>query len=187
MKNKTDLLILLGTFSLFILGIIFFSYSEYQHHKATLYKQIDERLLVSAKTVDTILTPKFHDRALEATSITQTEYNQDSDRLSELAKSMHVIYLYTMIQRNGKIYFTASSATDEERKTGVNLTHYFEHYEDASAELKKVFQTHQKSYDEYTDKWGTFRSVFLPMKSPNGNTYVIAADIQIDAINKQLR
>ncbi|MDO9207897.1 MAG: EAL domain-containing protein, partial [Sulfuricurvum sp.] len=46
---------------------------------------------------------------------------------------------------------------------------------------------HQKSYDEYTDKWGTFRSVFLPMKSPNGNTYVIAADIQIDAINKQLR
>jgi len=187
MKNKTDLFILVGTFILFILGIIFFSYSEYQHHKETLYKQIDERLLVSANTMNTILTPKFHDRALEATSITQTEYNQDIDRLSELAKSMQVIYLYSLIQRNGNVYFTASSATDEERKTGVNLTHYFEHYNDASDELKKVFQTHQKSYDEYTDKWGTFRSVFLPMKSPNGNTYVIAADIQIDAINKQLR
>jgi len=187
MKNKTDFFVLLGTFTIFVLGIIFFSYSEYQHHKATLYKQIDERLLVSANTMDTILTPKFHDRALEATSIPETEYNQDIDRLSELAKSMQVIYLYTLIQKNGKIYFTASSATDEERKTGVNLTHYFEHYDDASDELKKVFQTHQKSYDEYTDKWGTFRSVFLPMKSPNGNTYVIAADIQIDAINKQLQ
>ncbi len=187
MKNKTDLFILLGTFILFILGIIFFSYSEYQHHKARLYKQIDERLLVSAKTMDTILTPKFHDRALEATSITQTEYNQDIDRLSELAKSMQVIYVYTMLQRNGKIYFTASSATDKERKTGVNLTHYFDVYSDASNELKKVFQTHQTSYDEYTDKWGTFRSVFIPMKSPNGNSYVIGADIRIDTISKQLR
>ena len=187
MKNRSNLFILLGTFSLFILGIVFFSYSEYQDHKATLYKQIDERLLVSAKTTDAILTPEFHDMALDSTSIEQTQDKRNIAQLSELAKSMRVIYVYSVVQRNDKIHFTSSSATDEERETGVNLTLYFDEYSDASDTLKEVFQTRQTSYDQYTDKWGTFRSVFIPMKSPNGNSYVIGADIQIDTINKQLR
>lgn len=177
----------MGTFLLFIVGITLFSYFEYQNHKKLLYHQIDERLRIAAQTTNTLLTPHFQERAVEVQSISPAEDWDNIHRLSEFAKNMGVVYVYSMIQKNGKIYFTASSGTEEERTTGVNLTHYFDTYEDASAALQKTFQTHQLQYDEYTDKWGTFRSVFIPMKSPYGMTYVVGADIKIDTISAELR
>lgn len=186
MKNRVNTIFLLASFILFGVAVFYFNYSEYHIHKTTFYKQVDEKLRLSALATDIVLSPEFHDRAVDASSITLNEYNLNMDHLSKLANKLNIIYLYTMVQKDGKIYFTASNATDEERRTGVNLTHYFDHYDDASEILKKVFETHQTSYDEYTDKWGTFRSVFIPMKSPNGNTYVIAADIRTDVIKQQL-
>lgn len=185
-KNKLNTIFLIASFSLFMSAIFYFNYSEYQLHKTTFYKQVDDKLRLSALATDIVLSSDFHDRAVDPSSVTPDEYNRNMDRLSKLAKQLNVIYLYTMVKRDGKIYFTASSATDEERKTGVNMTRYFDHYDDASDVLKNVFTTRQISYDEYTDKWGSFRSIFIPMKSPGGNTYVIAADIKTDVINQQL-
>jgi len=187
MKNTKDLWVWMGTFLLFIVGITLFSYFEYQNHKKLLYHQIDERLRIAAQTTNTLLTPHFQDRSVEAKGIYPTQDRNNIDRLSEFAKNMGVVYVYSVIQKNGKIYFTASSGTDEERATGVNLTHYFDCYEDASDALEKTFQTHQMHYDEYTDKWGTFRSVFIPMHSPNGATYIVGADIKINTISAELR
>lgn len=187
MKNRSDKILLISTFIFFLLGVSFFSYYEYQKHKTMLYQQIDEKLLASATGTNLLLSPGFHDRTLNSSSITQSEYTRNIDRLSEFAKSLQVAYLYTMVQKNNKIYFTASSATDEERRTGENLTHYFDHYDDASDALNTVFLTHKITFDEYTDKWGSFRSIFVPLKSPDGHPYVIAADIEIDEINAALR
>lgn len=187
MKLKFNTIHLFGTFLLFVLGVALFGYFEYQNHKEALYKQIDEKLLTSAMVTDSILTPAFHDRAVEASSVTEAEDNRTIDRLSGFAKNLNVAYLYATIQKNGKIHFTASSAIDEERKTGINLTRYFDEYDDASDELKQAFQTRQIQFAEYTDKWGTFRSVFLPMKSPGGNIYVISADIRMDKIHQLMQ
>ncbi len=187
LKNKSDKILLFGTFIFFLLGVSLFSYYEYQKHKTAFYQHIDEKLIASATGANLLLSPDFHNRALNSSSITQNEYNRNIDRLSEFAKSLQVAYLYTMVQKNNKIYFTASSATDEERRTGKNLTRYFDHYDDASDALKTVFLTHRITFDEYTDKWGSFRSVFVPLKSPDGHLYVIAADIEISEINKALK
>ncbi len=187
MKNKKDLWVWMGTFLLFIVGITLFSYFEYQHHKTLLYRQIDERLRIAAQTTNTLLTPHFQERAVEVQSISPAEDWDNIHRLSEFAKNMGVVYVYSMIQKNGKIYFTASSSTDKEQSTGVDVVHYFDDYSDASDTLQKVFQTKHQSYDEFSDRWGTFRSVFIPMHSPNGTLYVIGADIQITTIDAELR
>lgn len=187
MKLKSNTIFLIAAFVLFTLLIALFNYYEYRQNKTKLYHQIDEKLLASAKGATLILPADFYDRALHRAAISGTEYEHHLDRLSQFAKSQKVVYVYMMIQRNGKIYFTASSATDEERKTGINLTHYFDSYDDADDALINVFQTHQPAFAEYTDKWGTFRSIFLPIKSLGGNEYVVAADIQIDSINKLLK
>lgn len=184
MKLKFTTIYLVGTFLLFVLGVVLFGYFEYQNHKEALYKQMDEKLLSSAMVTDSVLTPAFHDRALKASSVTAAEDNRTIERLSEIAKNLNVAYLYTTIQKNGKIYFTASSATEEERKTGIHSTRYFNEYDDAGDALKQAFQTRQIHFSEYTDKWGTFRSVFLPLKSPGGNTYVISSDIRMDEIHQ---
>lgn len=185
-KNWTKTLYLIGSFSLFLVGIFYFSYMEYRLDKTHFYEQLDEKLRISASITDSLLTPEFHDRALNPDSISADEYTRNIHRLSQLSKKLNVVYIYTMVERNGEIYFTASSATDEELKTGINLTTYFERYDDPSEELKKTFKTHKRSFDEYSDKWGTFRSIFLPMKSPQGHWYVIAADVRTDVIHREL-
>lgn len=184
--KRFEIVSLIGSLSIFFTGLFIFSLMEYRLHEEEFYKRIDDKLRNAAYATDALLSPEFHDHALSAASISSEEYTRNMERLSLLAKQLNVIYIYTMVEREGKIYFTASNATDEERKTGVNLTHYFDYYDDASEKLVDVFRTGKASYDEYTDKWGTFRSIFLPMKSPGGHQYIIAADIQTDAIHKQL-
>lgn len=186
-KKRIGTIHLIIALILFIVGILIFSIMEYKLHEERVYNQIDEKLKIASFMTDTLLTHEFHDRAIDENSISDEEYTSNIKRLSELAKILDVIYIYTMVEKNGQIYFTASNATDEEIQTGINLTTYFERYEDPSEGLKKVFKTNNTDYDEYTDKWGTFRSIFLPMKSPNGNLYVIAADIQIDVLKQHLQ
>ncbi|MDD2828077.1 MAG: EAL domain-containing protein [Sulfuricurvum sp.] len=183
MKLRANTLFLIGTFILFALAVAIFNYYEYQQNKIELYRQIDEKLLTSAEGAALVLSTDFYERAIDASSISKSEDERNIERLSRFAKAMKVVYVYTMIQKNGKIYFTSSSATDEERKSGINLTRYFDNYDDASDTLKNVFRTHTKQFAEYTDKWGTFRSIFLPMKNQKGETYVIGADVRIDTIN----
>jgi len=187
MKHRFDKLFLVGTFIFFILAVILFSYFEYQDNKDNLYRQIDEKLLATAKATALLLPSDFHDRIKNISSVTQSEDDRNIEHLSEFAENMDIAYIYTMISQNGQIYFTASSATDEERKSGKNLTRFFDPYDDASEELKKVFQTDRQTFAEYTDKWGTFRSVFIPLKTPQKTTYVVGADIRIDAIHKLLQ
>lgn len=186
MNKQFDKKFVIISFLLFTLAVTLFSYFEYREHRKTLYTHIDEKLLSSAKTTVHILPTNFHDRALAATSISPAEHIRNIERLSEFSQTLNVAYLYTMIMKDGKVYFTASSATDEERKTGINLTRYFDNYDDASKALKNAFQSGRPYFDEYSDKWGTFRSVFLPLKSPGGHAYVVSADIRIDEINKML-
>lgn len=186
MKFKSNTLFLIAAFILFTLAVTLFSYYEYRQNRIELYHQIDEKLLASAEGASLILPSDFYTRAIEPSSIAQGEDDSNIDRLSRFAKGQKVVYIYTMIQRNGKIYFTASSGTEEERKSGINLTRYFDTYDDASDELKNVFRTQKKQFAEYTDKWGTFRSVFIPMKSQKGTLYVIGADIQINTIKQTL-
>ena len=38
----------------------------------------------------------------------------------------------------------------------------------------------------YTDRWGTFRSVFVSHRSPAGRTYGVGADYDLDAVNVKL-
>lgn len=185
MKPKSNSFFYIAAFALFI-AVTLFSYYEYRLHKTKLYDQIDEKLLSAAEGATLILPTDFYDKAVAATSIAPAEDKHNIDRLSQFAKTQKVTYVYMMIQKEDKIYFTASNATDEERKSGVNLTHYFDEYTDADTALKNTFQTRQTAFAEYTDKWGTFRSVFLPMKTPAGTEYVVAADIQIDTITQLL-
>ncbi|MFY9141878.1 putative bifunctional diguanylate cyclase/phosphodiesterase [Sulfuricurvum sp.] len=188
MQIKSNRLIPIGTFFLFLLAVVLFSYYEYNQNKTKLYQQIDEKLITSAQGAALILPYGFHDRAVDASSISQADDDINIDRLSRFAKNMHVVYLYTMILKDGIIHFTASSATDEERKSGINLTRYFDIYEDDfSGNVKKVFQTNKPIFENSTDRWGSFRSVMIPMKSPGGNVYVAGADIKIDTINHILK
>lgn len=186
MRKSYETLIAFGIFMIFMIGVVLFSYMTYHVEKEMFYKQIDERLAAVARTAVILLGPGFHDRAIRPYAITDAEDKHNILILSKLANATNVTYVYTMIEENGSVYFTSSSATDKELSTGENLTHFFDLYDEASPAIKNVFSKHTPTYDNTPDKWGTFRSIIIPMKSPNGNFYAVGADIPIDSINRML-
>ncbi|MCK5294539.1 MAG: hypothetical protein KAJ49_07805, partial [Arcobacteraceae bacterium] len=90
-----------------------------------------------------------------------------------------------MVQSDNKVYFTSSSATNEDIKND-EITKYFTYYKEVSSVVKKAFDTKTIQYGEATDRWGTFRSVLIPIQSKGGQCYIVGADIEIGFIADKL-
>ncbi|MDA3945488.1 MAG: GGDEF domain-containing protein [Helicobacteraceae bacterium] len=172
---------------LYLVWIVYFTVDAYYTEKRHLIEDIDATLLQSAMSIPILLPEGFHHKGMNADSVSAKEDWSNIIRLSQFADIVKLKYLYSMILVDGKTFFTASNGTEEERSTKVNLVTYFEYYDDAPSELHKAFESGEISYVEYRDKWGYFRSVFVPMTSKDGLCYIVAADIDISNIETLLR
>jgi diguanylate cyclase (GGDEF)-like protein len=184
-KNR-ETLISFSIFVLFMSGVSLFSVLSYNAEKTMLYQQLNARLYATAKGQTLLLADDFHDRSLTTSAITPAEDIANIDRLSRFAKASGMTYVYTLIEKEGKVYFTASSATDEERKTGENMTRYFDEYDDVSPSIHTAIKEQKLIFDETPDKWGTYRSIIVPMTTPRGHHYAVGADLPISAIQSML-
>ncbi len=168
-----------------ILTIAAFTCYNYANQKKTVLRGIDARLLASAQGLK-LAMDRFHERLGRGETISPSEFRRELDDLSAMVNQSGINYAYTVVMKDGEVAFTLSSYTKEELKKG-ELTTLFEPYSDASTGLKKALAENKPVYEQYTDKWGTFRSVFLPSRLANGVSYAIGIDISIDEINAALR
>ncbi|WP_242469414.1 methyl-accepting chemotaxis protein [Rhabdochromatium marinum] len=162
----------------------FTSYA-YLRQKQAIMQGIDQRLLASAQAVR-LLADAVHDRLTHESAIPPATYQAWLDALSRFTEQANLEYLYTLDRHNGGIGFTLSSYTAEEAAAGDFNTLY-DPYADPSAGLLATFADGQMHFDEYTDEWGHFRSVFIPVRTSSGASYVIGADIALGDIAAQLR
>lgn len=160
-----------------------YQYSEYANHKDEILTLVDEKLEIAAINGVNKIGYNFFETAAALEEVDQTIFYQAILDLSEVAKNNHVIYLYMMQKIDDEIVFILSSATDEELLDSTLVLDYMDPYEDAPDAVYQAFESNSKTIEEYTDQWGSFRSVFIPFTTEKGDTYVVAADIQIDELN----
>jgi len=161
--------------------------TNYFSEKDRLYRSLDAQLDTAAASLPLLLPESFHHQSMQPGGLTQQQSLELTLKLSDFTRIRDVIYFYSLVLRDGKVYFTASSATDEEIEAGEGGSYYFDRYDDVDPGVFDVFRIEQKAYLEYTDQWGTFRSVFIPLRSSDGTLYVVAADIEISHIQGLLR
>lgn len=174
--------------ALLFLMILFvgIGYYRFETKVNQINETIDEQLLRAVKLGETIVGGNFHDRVLAKTPTLQ-EQNQTMRLLSSLAKIENVVYIYSLVlDHNDTLHFTSSSATDEEWKTGENLSYFYDVY-DGDAKIKQTIQTTSTCYVSVSDKWGNFRSISVGHVTPNGVHYSICADVRIDYIQQLIR
>jgi signal transduction histidine kinase len=147
---------------------------------------MDKILTQSCNIAPLILPKDFHHNNMLQESITPQQDMENIQQLSQQAKALGVKYIYTLLQNGDKIIFTSSSATDEELKTNTNLSHFGDVYEDVSPIVFEVLKTNREAFDDYTDKWGTFHTLYLPCVASDGTKYIIGTDIDVSRINEQL-
>lgn len=170
----------------YILGIIVYLIASYFIEKSKLNNKINDILIKAAQSTDYLLPMNYHDRAINRNSINDIEFNEIIQLLTFHANNYNIKYIYTLVEQNGKLYFTSSSATNHEIRTGQNLSYYWQEYSEADKAFFYALKTNLNTFVEYTDRWGTFRTVIIPKVSISGKKYLTCADIDISDIHSQL-
>lgn len=168
---------------IYILGIIGYLIASYFIEKAELNNEINDKLVKAAQSIDYLLPMNYHDRAIGRNSINDIEFNEIVQLLTFHANNYNIKYIYTLVEQNGKLYITSSSATNHEMRTGQNLSYYWQEYSEADIAFFNAFKTNLNTFVEYTDRWGTFRTVIIPKVSITGKKYLTCADIDISYID----
>lgn len=174
------------TFILYVLWVMVFAYFSFYLEKEKLYAFLDQQLVDAALTTPLLLPEELHHKGMMADDLTKQQDYKNTLKLSSYTDQTGIIYIYTLVLQNNKIFFTSSSATKQERESGEGLSSYFDHYDDVDPGVYEIFNNRKKNFLEYTDQWGTFRSVFIPYYSKDGTFYLTAADLSINDIQKQL-
>ena len=132
-----------------------------------------------------MLAPDFHDRAVDKNSISADEERKNRLAISGYARETAFAYVYTLVQKDGRFYFSAPTVTEEELKERDSW--YFYPYKDIPDAFVESHETGHAAFTSYSDQWGTFRSVALPQVSPGGRTYLACADYDISYVNDLLQ
>ena len=173
LRSKTWALLLV-----YILGVSGYIYYLYVETQGILTENINNKLLYAALGTAAILGDNYHDHLLDKHSKTEDQDLDTINRLSRFNESLGTAFVYTVIKREGAAYLISSSASKEEVEK-KNFVRFFDPYPDASQALLDSFAGSQPVWIDYTDHWGDFRAVFVPLKSKDGTVYVAGAEITL--------
>ncbi|MEG6552302.1 hypothetical protein V6C53_18900, partial [Desulfocurvibacter africanus] len=169
---------------LYMLGIIAYVTYDYTSAKREAYQVLDQRLLTGASAISAIIGNSYHAQLTQG-GISEAEYLDLVQRLSSLVDASGLNYVYSMVRDGDAVLFTSSSATEEELADG-SFSKPMDPYDEASDDLKQAFHGNTPVFEVYTDQWGTFRSVFVPMLTGDGTRYVVGADISIEKVRSTI-
>lgn len=175
-----------GAVAFYLVALLSYIAYEYTSQRSELIAKIDQKLIRCASVTDQLLPSSLHTPAMGAQSISSQQDAHNRLVLSRFSQSMNVKYVYSFILEDGKVYFTSSSATPQELKSGEDISYYFDEYTEITPLLLQAFKTRRIQFEESSDQWGHFRSVYLPHVSPSGRVYITGSDIEISDIDAQL-
>ncbi|KAF0811403.1 Methyl-accepting chemotaxis protein 4 [Andreprevotia sp. IGB-42] len=168
-----------------VLVIVAFTGNTYFDKATDVRAEIDGRLRAAAFAVPFIIDPGYVARAKAPGAIGIDEYRALVLKLGSYAQKVGLSYTYLMTVRDGKVYYIADGAPQKEFDAG-NYARYFEHYNDADPAVMLAWETGNTQFAEYSDKFGTFRSIFMPMKAADGASYVIGVDVTMARVSEAL-
>ncbi len=195
-REKIKMLIAVG-FAVCVLAV--YCIWGYFLERKRLLSQIDEKLYAAAVAVPFVLEDDFHDRAINEHSISEAEDRLNIENLSKLNDRLGMKFLYSVVRdTSGGYRLTSSSSLKEELAHG-NEVRYYTAYPDVSTTLKQSFEESHINFSQrnesyhalyvpvFSDRWGTYRSIFVPIRTPSGQTYVVGADLDISYVTALLR
>lgn len=165
----------------YLVSLGLFGWANYSTNFETLLRAADEKLKLTTIASAQLLPYSLHQSPLRK-QMSREEEEAIAKTLTQLANEANLAYIYTLVQHNGALRFTSSSAAPGEFTDTAYELIYWSEYEDASPEIEKAITSLTPTRAEYTDQWGTFRSYFLPRHAPDGTVYIVGADMNLEDI-----
>lgn len=178
-------LLFIVSISIFFTAILLYGFWSYLQNKKGILEHIDTKLYNHAISLKYLLPDDFHDRAIDAQAISIDEDKYIANKLTRIVKEAGFKYNYTVIKKEDKLFFAACDLiADPENERG---TFYYYEYESADKSFFDAFDKGTPTYKTVSDKWGTFRTVMIPEKSPDGIKYLACADYDITYVQGLLQ
>ena len=168
--------ILWGIFLVSLISASIDTLITYYAQKKDILDGIDTKLTTAAYGVSHIVSQEFHARIEDQNSISGKKHRQNMTELKQFADRVGLKYVYTCMQFGDRIRFT--SGTEDP---------FFEPYDTAPDSLRRSFVDGKIRYDQYTDRYGMFRSAFIPLKTANGKLFIVGADVSMNSLQDRLR
>ncbi|KRB82263.1 stage II sporulation protein E [Sphingomonas sp. Root710] len=180
---RPQLLLLL--FALNIVAAVAYSVMLYSIDRREIIAGIDHKLRTAVNATHELIPTGYHRRVHGPDSISKAEFDRVQAKLSRFANASDIIYVYSYMRFDGHIYTVATSATAKEIREG-RQTRFFTRYDTAPAQLYQSFADGRTRFDEYKDSFGSFRSIYMPVRSPDGRIHVLGADIDLASLDRRL-
>ena len=163
----------------------FISYAQYAKSQ-DIREQMDNRLRAAAHAVPRLLGNDYLERTRSADGLREGEYMAQVRNLGEYVQDVELKFAYTLlVDASGRAFYLSDAASQQEIAGGIYAKH-LEEYSDASPAVAKAARTGQAQFDEYTDSYGTFRSIFLPMRTASGQPYVVGVDVTLSSLEQAI-
>jgi len=146
---------------------------------------VDRQLTTAAAALPAAIGEDYLAGALAGRAPDAAQYSALVDRLSLIADDAGVFYVYAFTRRGDQIVHLATSASAAERAGGGWPT-FLQPYEEPPPELLATLADGRTRFADYTDEFGTFRSVFVRHADAGGRAYVIGVDVTLDEIRRHL-
>ena len=182
-KNYIIFLVAVIFYVLFVAVFVFFMKKAAAEY---LLQNIDRRLLIVAKSIPLILPADYHDRAIAPAAIKNNEWRAVEKKLTKLADASGVKYAWTDVLINGRVFMTSCNSTEQTNAEGLELYYFMPYPEGVSNDEFAAFQGMKPVFADFQDRWGTFRAVFIPYRSPGGKKYLACAEYTIDYVTEIL-
>ena len=182
--------ILSGSFVFFAIFVT--TFFIYQYALDAQKGEIKEGLLRTAKVVSAFIDPKVHQTLSEGEESTNAYLEQIRPLELALKADNSIIYLYTAIMREDKVFFIldATPAGDADGDGVEDKAVIMGEYPEAGTEIIQAL-TNQEiviSDTPYTDRWGSFLSAYVPMLNSEGKMVaVLGIDIEADKYFSRLK
>lgn len=163
-----------------------FGYGYYHNSVEQQVKTIDTRLKMAADYLPNIVNDQYVEAVINK--------NQDPS-LNQLARdialkttefndSVSLAYMYVMfVDNTGNVFYVTSSLNESELKD-KSVTYKLTPYDEPNTvnTLKRVQSTGVPEFLEYDSKVGQFRTLYTPVKTSSGKSYIIAVDEKLEEV-----
>lgn len=175
-----------------ILGTLLFAALSYQADQKRMLGDIDDLLCAAAAGAQKLIPPIVVEQAelKERTEPKFTEsYRYVQNELEEYVERARLKYVWSIVARpDGTDFELVSNLSDEQKSENADPLEVLllNPYELPPVYLDAVL-TGERRTGSAEDSYGSFRSCILPHKEANGTTTLYGADMEISAVNRQLR
>jgi len=150
----------------------------YSEAKLSTENQLQTEMRSYAMIAASLVDADEHEKLVDASQIDSDLYHRQNERIRTLvANAEDIAFVYTIRRIKDKYYFVLdpTPAGDLNGDAIDDKSYLMEEYEDFTPEMVACFETGQPTVDQvsYTDRWGTWRSAYAPIKNKEGEVVAV--------------